>query len=820
MFRILAYFFLGISVFFTFSCGHEEKKFSFDIPLTNGWEFRISGQKNWLPANIPGDIIADLLRNKIIQNPFLSVDAAKLALIAKNNFEYRTIFDIDQEVLAQDSIQICFQGLETYADIYLNDSLILKAGHTILSPVINCKSILKESDNTLRVYFHTSLNKHKQSKTNCDPPKYYALNSSHTKMSLPYELPLSASGIYHTVIIQAWSVARINGLYLHPIRITKKNADYNAEFSIMSTSNQKVTVEFLINHKLNQLPRSITLNKGNNLQHVTFSIKEPKLWWTKGLGDQNLYDASVVIKKGQQIINQEHTQFGVRTIKLVPTEGSNTLSFQLNDIPLFIEGTHYFPCNSYAEQSPSESSMEIIGHAVASNVNMIRIHDGNACEDELFYRLCDEQGILVWHDLSLPGALSLKDTSRFQNIRRKTIETVKRLRNHPSIVLWGANIEQADTDQIKNFVKSVSVKSLNNVQKFYCQLLPETMKAYDKQAVFCLSSTANVGFHLKQKLTLFTDNGQQGPYSFNDFGVESLPSISTIKMFVPSRDMQIPNSLSKVSTLQDEALNLIFNNICTVYRKPKDYESFVYLSQIAQADALKTVIEDSRRHIQDCSGLFYRQLNDFRPSISCSTVDYYGRYKPAHYAVCDASTSVLVIPVRENGLVNVYAVSDFLKEMDATLLAKLIDFKGKSLYVKQIPVVLNPNNVTLLLSVKESEILKNTNKAECCLIIQLNQPSKSLSNNILYFTDPRDLILPKTKIHFDVSKTTKGVLLNLKSDLLAKNVWIETTLKDSYCSDNNFDLLPDKKMKIDIRYAGSKDEFLKDLKIYTLADSY
>jgi beta-mannosidase len=809
-------------MFFAFSCGHVEKKFCFDIPIVTDWEFRILGQKDWLPAHIPGDIIADLQRNKIIENPFLNADAAKLAWIAKNDFEYRTVFDIDPEVLVQDSVQICFQSLETHADVYINDSLIFKAGHAISSPVVNCKSILQESDNSLRVYFHASLNKNKHSKTNCESPKYnYDVNfGSGLKTTLSNKLLLNANVIYNPVTIRAWSVARIDGLYLHPLQITKKNADYVAEFSIVSTIDQTVTLEFLVNNKLNQLPRSIMLKKGYNPQHITLSIKDPKLWWTKGLGNQNLYAVSVVIKKGQQIINKEYAKLGVRTVKVVSTEGSNSFRFQLNDIPIFIVGTHYFPCKNYAKKDTSGNCEEKIKQAVASNVNMIRIHEGNESDNELFYRLCDEQGILVWHDLSLPCPLPYKDTVRFQNIRRKTIETVIKLRNHPCISLWGANMEQADTDQVKNYFHQTSAKSLNIVQKFYCKLLPEAVKAYDKQSVFCLSYNADKGFHIKQNLMLFTDSLQYGPYTFNDFGMESFPSMSTIKMFISSMDMQIPDLSLHASTTETNALNLIYNNICNVYRKPKNYEILVYLSQIAQADAMKTVIEDSRCHIQNRSGLFYRQLNDSRPSISSSTVDYCGRYKPAYYAISDASASVLVIPAREHDYINIYAVSNFLKGMDAILLAKLIDFKGKSLYVKQIPVVMNPNTVTLLLSVKESEILKYADKAECCLIIQLNQPSKSLSNNIMYFTDPKDLHLSKTKINLDVSKTAKGVTLNLKSDMLAKNVWIETISKVSYCSDNNFDLLPDKKMKIEIRYPGTKDEFLKDLKIYTLADSY
>jgi beta-mannosidase len=199
-------------------------------------------------------------------------------------------------------------------------------------------------------------------------------------------------------------------------------------------------------------------------------------------------------------------------------------------------------------------------------------------------------------------------------------------------------------------------------------------------------------------------------------------------------------------------------------------------------------------------------------------IDYYDRLKPAFYTVSDAFAHILVIPVRENGFVKIYAVSDAQKDMDATLLAKLIDFKGKSLYVKQIPVDLKANNSCLLLSVKESEILKQADKSQCCLIVQLNQPSLTLSQNILYFTEPKNLVLSKTKIITDISKTGKGFTLTLKSDMLAKNVCLETFARESYFSDNNFDLLPDKRLKLTVRYSGTKEEFIKDLKIRSLSD--
>lgn len=170
-------------------------------------------------------------------------------------------------------------------------------------------------------------------------------------------------------------------------------------------------------------------------------------------------------------------------------------------------------------------------------------------------------------------------------------------------------------------------------------------------------------------------------------------------------------------------------------------------------------------------------------------------------------------------MVNIYVASDALKDLDVFLLAKLINFDGDDLYVKQIPVRIKANTSSLLLSVKEAELLSNADRKQCCLVVQLNQANKTISQNILYFTEPKNLLLAKHAIDIDVNETLRGGYnLILKSPVLAKNVFIETISGKGWFSDNNIDLLPVKRTKISVRYSGTKEELLKDIRIRSLVD--
>ncbi len=802
MLRISALWLIAFLIFLAFSCQHVEEKYNFDIQLNSGWKFRKPGEKNFLPAIVPGNVVSDLLSNNKIENPFFQNNATRMQWIVKADWEYQTTFVLDPDILSYDSIQLCFQGLDAYADVYLNDSLLIKSNNVFRLWTVECKSILKETDNQLRVYFH-----------------YDRFN---------FGAPLIARGMCWPVHLRAWSIAKISDVYIHPKQITKKNAEYFADFVISSSRDQYANIELLVNSKLVHPPKTILLKKGQNQQQIIFSIEDPKLWWTNGLGHPYLYDFSLRVRKEQNIIDERHQRLGIRTVELVqkPDSLGNDLYFKLNGIPIFIKGTNYYPSDILPARGAYEVYQRLLEDARIANINMIRVRGGSVYEDDLFYDLCDEKGILVWQDFMLTGSILSDDGVDFENIRQTAVLNVKRLRNHACLSLWCGNNENLGGAMKKPCPKEVD-KQANNYEKLFYQLLPLAVSDYDSQTAYWVSPEVKLAALPGQsKVDFLQDtNNKEGRYFIIEEGMPSLSSSRTIKMFVRAEDMQLRsepmnarlhNNLP-ISCILDKD-GAILDNVCKNYKVPKDFESFVYLSQLVQSDALKVVVENYRRNMTRCSGLIYSQLNDCQPAISSSTIDYYGRWKLAHYVIQNAYAHILVIPVRENNLVNIYAASDALRDMDAILLAKVIDFKGKVLYAKQIPVDLKANSSNILLSVKESEMLKNADKSKCCLVVQLNQPNLTLSQNILYFTLPKNLTLPEGQLTIDVNEAGQGFNLILKSDKLTKNIYLSTISKESYFSDNNFDLLPEKRMKINVQYQGTKKEFLKDLKIRSLVD--
>jgi len=239
---------------------------------------------------------------------------------------------------------------------------------------------------------------------------------------------------------------------------------------------------------------------------------------------------------------------------------------------------------------------------------------------------------------------------------------------------------------------------------------------------------------------------------------------------------------------------------------------------LAQSEIMKNVIENNRLHMAQCMGSIFEQMNDNQSGMSISTVDSLGNWKPAQYAVKDAFSHILVVPVREKNVINIYAISDAIKNLDAILLVRLIDFNGNDKYVRQIPVEIEANASGVLMSLKEFEILKNISKSQCCLVVQLNQATKTISQNILYFTDLKNLQLTKSSISLDINEAVKGYNIILKSPVLVKNLFIQTLSKECLFSDNNFDLLPGRRTKVNVRYNGTKAQLLKDIHIRSLVD--
>ena len=130
-----------------------------ELPLESNWQFKQSNKNEWLPAKVPGTVHTDLLDNGIIEDPYYRMNEKKQQWIEKEDWEYKSSFNVNSDVITKDKIILDFCGLDTYADVYLNDSLILEANNMFRSWQVDVEGIVELGENELRIYFHSPIKK-------------------------------------------------------------------------------------------------------------------------------------------------------------------------------------------------------------------------------------------------------------------------------------------------------------------------------------------------------------------------------------------------------------------------------------------------------------------------------------------------------------------------------------------------------------------------------------------------------------------------------------------------------------------------------------
>ena len=420
-----------------YSCGPKH-----DVPITielnNNWQFKQVKDSVWLGATVPGNVFSDLLDNDLIEDPFIGDNEKNVQWVSEKDWEYKTTFSLDEESLKRKHFTLNFEGLDTYASVYLNDSLILKANNSFRFWNIDVKLLLK-LQNELRILFEST-------------SKYENIE----KAKLSYELPagnriftrkaqfqygwdwgpiLNTCGIWRPIKLVSWNDYKIDELYSKNVIIN----DSVAEFDLFLKSKQKLENNYEVLIYLNDsVIREKKVNKKVNRLKETVIIKDPKLWWPHNLGDPYLYKVKVVVKDGNKVLDSSSTKYGIRDIKLVAEKDSigQSFYFKVNGQPVYAKGANYIPQHSLQNKVTKANYEKLLNDVVTSNMNMLRVWGGGIYEDNLFYEKCDEKGILVWQDFMFACAMYPGDDAFLENVKIEAEQQVKRLRNYASIALW------------------------------------------------------------------------------------------------------------------------------------------------------------------------------------------------------------------------------------------------------------------------------------------------------------------------------------------------------------------------------------------------
>lgn len=844
--RYLLILFLGLFSFATVRSQTAATK----ISLNSGWKFHEANKTQWLPAAVPGVVHTDLLANKLIDDPFFRDNETRQQWIGKTDWVYQTSFNVTAETFGRRNIEIVFQGLDTYADVFLNEKPVLKADNMFRTWRADVKNALKQGENVLRVTFRSPINEilPRMAKLDYELP---ATNDQGEKTSpytrkAPYQYGwdwgprLVTSGIWKPVDLVAWDDARIEDLQIRQNKLSGASADLTAAVEIVASRGVGATVEVenLTDKKI-VARRRVDLVPGVNIVALDFAVANPKLWYPVGLGDQALYKFKTRLFVGKTIIDEQSRRTGLRTLELrqKPDENGTSFEFIVNGIPVYARGANWIPADSFPTRVTKEKYKKLLTSLRDANMNMVRVWGGGIYEDDYYYDLADEMGLLVWQDFMFAGSMYPGDKAFLENVRQEAIDNVKRLRNHPSIVIWVGNNEIETAWQHWGGWKDKTPSFVwDDYLKLFVRLLPDVLDKYDPSRPYWSSSPSSnfqsdsedqsIGdthywqvWHAEKP---FSEYEKQFPRFMSEYGFQSFPEFATVKSFTTEADrsgIETPVMLAHQRNARGN--QLIRTYMLREFAQPKDFESFLYVSQVLQADGIKLGAEHLRRLMPRNMGGLYWQANDVWPVASWSSMDYYGRWKALMYYTKRFYAPTAVSMRVEDGRMNFYVVSDLPRPGKAELTIDLLDLSGKKLSTKKLDITTEPLKGKIYLSVLVAELLGGADESSVVVTARLTSGRTLISSNQYYFKPFKDMKFSRPDIKAAITGDGKSFKITLTTDRVARAVYL-SGIENGTFADNYFDLFPGTPVEVEFRPDEKigLDEFKNRLKIRSLADAF
>ncbi|MGC2056725.1 MAG: glycoside hydrolase family 2 protein [Candidatus Sulfotelmatobacter sp.] len=839
--------------------------------LNAGWQFRAvanidrSDVKEWHPAQVPGVVQTDLLNNKLIPDPFYGENEFHLQWIGLADWEYQTTFQVDAATLAREHLDLVFDGLDTFADVYLNDQPILHADNMFRRWRIPAKAMLKPGPNTLRIVFHSAVEKMipyvktlpyvlpsvstqiSENEDNIATAPY--TRKAHYTYGWDWGPRYMTEGIWRAVRLEAWDALRIDNFHIHQHSINSDLANVSADLDIEAS--KPTTATLTLAHDELSGPQSsdgnqtLQLNAGMN--HVSFPLRvvSPKLWYPVGYGAQNRYRFSASIRIGREATAHAETKTGLRSVELrrVPDQWGKSFEFVVNGITVFAKGADVIPFDSFPNRVTPEIHRNILQAARDAHMNMVREWGGGYYESDDFYDICDELGIMVWQEFMFGGDMIPGDVPFQENVRQEAIDQIKRLRDHPSIVIWCGNNE-VETGWYhwgdrQAFKESVSPATRERVWQDYVIMFADIIKSsvtkYADPTPYWPSSPSanfeeipdnqhNGDMHYWQvwhAQAPASDYTLQFPRFMTEYGFQSFPEMRTIETFAKPEDFDIRSAVMQAHQKNKGGNERILTYMLREYRQPKDFASYVYLSQVQQAEIIKIGAEHLRRQRPRTMGSLYWQLNDCWPVASWSSIDYYGRWKALHYYARRFYDDVLVSPFLHDDKVDVYVVSDKLQPLSGTIHMRLLDFSGNSLFEQTKEVQVPAQSSAIYFTVDKAALAAKGDFHRTFLVFDLEVGGKKVSRNLIFFDVTHDLELPVApKIETTVNKTGGDYTVTLKSAKLARSVYLSFGDLDLHISDNYFDLLPGEPVTLTLKSAATLDQLRGAMKVVSLTEAF
>lgn len=438
-------------------------------PLHSGWTLTAMNPEmapaelcdplvSGIPATVPGEAALDLLNAGLIDDPFDGDNETKQQWIGDIDWRFTCHFDWHDD--GADRHGLVVYGLDTVATIELNSDPVAQTENCHRSYRFDINGLLHDGANELTVTFMSPVrysDQAEQRRGYYPHTEHHAFNQirkpSYT-FGWDWGIDVANAGIWREIGIDSWSGVRLaevrplvdvsaDGTGILNVHVVVERAGKGRVMSPMDAHSQQkpVPVHVTLEGYGTMLEADGSVGQGRNETTITIAVPEAKLWWPIGYGDQPLYAVSVTAGADLQAAWSGRIGFRTTHVDTRADEVGRPFQIYVNDVPVHAHGYNWIPDDAFISRISKRDYERGIRDLVEANANMVRIWGGGIYEDDVFYDLCDEHGIMVWHDFMLACAAYPEDAETKEEVEAEAREQIIRLSPHPSLIVWNGSNE-------------------------------------------------------------------------------------------------------------------------------------------------------------------------------------------------------------------------------------------------------------------------------------------------------------------------------------------------------------------------------------------
>lgn len=768
------------------------------ISLSGKW--RMYGGEFDCFGNVPGSLYSFLLENKLIDDPYYRDNEFSAYKLTFNDYTFERSINIEK---SKNPYVICFEGLDTLCDVYVNGKHIAYTQDMHIKYEFDVTDILVNGENTVKVVCH-------------EIHSYLDKKQKEFEFSVAPHVMAGYTHMRKTYCMLGWDWGPYvpdMGIW-RPVYILEKDSARITDFHI--TQRHEGGRVFVTPTVKTDIPTSVTLTvtdpDGNSASlpaNVESEIINPKLWWPSGLGEQPLYTFKAEIDG-----DACEKRIGLRTLKLIREKDRYGEGFmhECNGQRFFAMGADYIPEDNIFSRITKERTYELLKRSKDANFNAIRVWGGGYYPDDFFFDICDELGLVVFMDMMFACGLLRPDERMMADIKVEIRQNLERIRHHASLALVSGNNEieacnigyKPQKDECIPIIIEIFEGIIPDILNEVCPYIPYIPTSPVTCGHFIDPQNENYGdthyWEVWHGNKPFTEYRNHFFRYLSEFGFQSFPSEKTVEQFTLPEDRNVFSRVMEMHQRNVGANAKIVTYLADTYLYPTEFGTLLYASQLLQAESIKYGVEHLRRNRGRCMGALYWQLNDIWPVASWASIDYYGRLKALHY-YAKRFYSPLMISCEEIGenatRPHVILQPDYYdyqtkaklcisnetwERVNVTVRASLRNSSGNVLESGEQNITVEPFSATWLDEVdfNKTDVLNNY------YYYELIRDGETVSFGSVIFTKPKHFKFKNPELSYRI----EGDEVVIASKAYAKSVELYSPDSDPIFSDNYFDMNP------------------------------